>query len=83
VRARFSVIRTPFVPPPPRDSSRAVADDVDDVAAQQGLAAGQNEQGVGGETRDLVDDPQAGLGRQLAAVGEALVRTSGRAPASR
>jgi len=55
------------------DSSVArggVTDDVDDVAAEQRLAAGQDQQTVGREGRDLVDDLETCLGIELAPVGE-------------
>ena len=56
----------------PEIARRRVADDVDDVAAQQRLAAGQDQEAVGREGRDLVDHLEAGGGVELAAVGEAL-----------
>jgi hypothetical protein len=54
-----------------------VTDDLEDVAAQQGLAAGQDRHGLGGESRDVVDDLEALLGVQLAAVGEGVVVDEG------
>ena len=50
-----------------------VADDLQDVAAQQWFAAGQDRNGLGGERRDVVDDLEALGCRQLAPVGEGLV----------
>src|SRR5205823_4685501 len=44
--------------------------DVEDVAPQQRLAAGQDRQALRRERGDVVDDPEAFLGAELAAIGE-------------
>ena len=47
-------------------------DDLEDVAPQQRLAAGQDRQALGREGGDFVDDAEALLGAELAAVREVL-----------
>ena len=84
MRGRFSVILTPLVPTTThRPRSARVADDLEDVAAQQRLAAREDRQALGGEGGDLVDDLEALLGVELAAVGEGLGADRGLRPASR
>src|SRR5262245_58668691 len=50
-----------------------VADDLEDVAAEERLAAGEDRQGLGGECGDLIDDAAALLGGKLGAVGEGVI----------
>jgi hypothetical protein len=54
----------------PQALGRRVTNDLDDVAAEQRLAAGEDEQTIGGERRDLVDDAQTTVRGEFAAVGE-------------
>jgi hypothetical protein len=54
----------------PQLTLRRALDDLEDVAPQQRLAAGQDGQALGRERGDLVDDPEALLGAELAAIGE-------------
>ena len=56
----------------PQSALRRAPDDLEDVAPQQRLAAGQDGQALGRERGDLVDDPEALLGAELAAIGEVL-----------
>src|SRR6185436_9199126 len=56
----------------PEVTLRSAPHDLEDVAPQERLAARQNRQAFGRERGDFVDDPEAFLGAELAAVGEVL-----------
>ena len=56
----------------PQSALRRAPDDLEDVAPQERLAAGQDRQAFRREGGDLVDDPEAFLGAELAAIGEVL-----------
>ena len=56
----------------PQPALRGAADDLEDVAPQERLAARQDRHAFRRERGDLVDDPEALLGAELAAIGEVL-----------
>ena len=63
----------------PQSALRRAPDDLEDVAPQQRLAAGQDRQAFRREGGDFVDDPEALLGAELAPIGEVLRADQGRA----
>ena len=63
----------------PEAALRRAPDDLEDVAPQQRLAAGQDRHAFRREGGDLVDDPEALVGAELAAVREVLRADLGRA----
>ena len=56
----------------PESALRRAPDDLEDVAPQERLAARQDRQAFRRERGDLVDDPEAFLGAELAPIGEVL-----------
>ena len=56
----------------PQFALRRAPDDLEDVAPQERLAARQDRQAFRREGGDFVDDPEAFLGAELAAIGEVL-----------
>ena len=56
----------------PQPALRRAPDDLEDVAPQERLAAGQDRQAFRRERGDLVDDPEAFLRAELAPIGEVL-----------
>ena len=56
----------------PESTFRRAPDDLEDVAPQERLASRQDRQAFRRERGDLVDDPEAFLGAELAPIGEVL-----------
>ena len=56
----------------PQSPLRGAPDDLEDVAPEKRLAARQDRQAFRGERGNLVDDPEAFLGAELASIGEVL-----------
>src|SRR5207342_967222 len=63
----------------PEFALRCSPDDLEDVAPQQRLAAGQDRHALRREAGNLVDDPEALLGAELASIREILRADQGRA----
>ena len=63
----------------PKSALRCAPDDLEDVAAQQRLAAREDRQAFRREGGDFVDDPEALVGAELAPIREVLRTDQGRA----